>query len=215
MSTPINQLPANVSNDIIKQNSHQLEDQSITDVINEMEREVSNNEQQQGQQPQRPRMPQQPPVHYYQQNPQQPPNMMQQNPNMMMQQNPNMMQQNVQHIFQQQYPVQNGFQMQGQQGMNGQQFQQNRFNGQQNGGAGANGGSGNGLTDKYSEYISKENAQRAILAAFIAGAVFYPNELGFIYAKIPYLKNIDQYDRILRTIFLAVAFYVLLIKVNI
>ena len=210
MSTPINQLPANVSNDIIKQNSHQLEDQSITDVINEMEREVSfNNDGQQGQQPQmqqpqRPRMPQ-PPPQYYQQNPQQqqqpPPNIMH------MQQNPNMMQQNVQHIFQQQYPVQNGFQMQGQPGM-GQQFQQNKFNNQGNAG-------GNNLSDKYSEYISKENAQRAILAAFIAGIVFYPNELGFIYAKIPYLKNIDQYDRILRTIFLACAFYVLLIKLNI
>lgn len=211
MSTPINQLPANVSNDVIKQNSHQLEDPSITDVINEMEREVSFNSEPQQPQPQRPRMPQQPPSQYYQQNPnQQNP---QQNPNMMhMQQNPNMMPQNVQHIFQQQYPVQNGFQMQGQPGINGhngQQFQQNKFNGQ-HGGTGSN-----NLSDKYSEYISKENAQRAILAAFIAGAVFYPNELGFIYAKIPYLKNIDQYDRILRTIFLAVTFYVLLIKLNI
>jgi hypothetical protein len=191
MSTPINQLPNNVSNEIIKQNSHQLEDPSITDVINEMEREVALHSEQhsQMQRMQPPHQPQhqQPPPQYYQPPPQHyqpqmppPPNMMQPHPP------------HVQHIFQQQYPV-NSFE------------QQNKFNSQQS----------NSTGSYYDLYYNKEHAQRAIFAAFIAAVVFYPFELGFIYRRIPYLTNMDQYDRAIRALFLAVTFYVILMKVNI
>ena len=79
MSTPVNQLPSNISNDTIQQNAGQLEDPTVADVINEMEREVQSPPQQQ-----RPYPPQQnlPPPH------------------------PSQMQQpHIQHVFQQQYPI--------------------------------------------------------------------------------------------------------------
>jgi hypothetical protein len=197
MSTPINQLPNNIPNEVIKQNSHQLEDPSITDVINEMEREFSShNEAPQQIPPQRQRIPQmqqQPPPHM-----QQPPPHMQQPPPQYYQQPPPNM--NVQHIFQQQYPV-NNYQQHN-------KFNPNQFNNSNNGNNGNN-------NDYLNTYISKENAQRAILAAFIAAIVFYPFELGFIYDRIPFLTNMNQYDRMLRTLFLAVTFYVILLKVNI
>jgi hypothetical protein len=83
MSTPINQLPT-ISNEIIQQNKHQLEDSTITDVINEMEREI-----------------QQPSIQMQEQQQYQ---MQQQQLHQMQQQQLHQMQQ--QQILQQQYPQQ-------------------------------------------------------------------------------------------------------------
>jgi len=167
MSTPVNQLPTNISNEVIQQQSSQLEDPTIADVISEMEREVQT-------QP-RPQLPPQ------------------------IQQPPHMQQQHVQHVFQQQYPHQQNQQQYIQQFP--QNFQQSRnFNVNNN---------------QLSNWINTPHAQRAILAAFIAAMIFYPFDTGAIYEKIPFFTNAHQYDRIIRTLLLAVTLYVLLLKLNI
>ena len=166
MSTPVTQLPGNISNDVINQNITQLEDPVIADVINEMEREV---------QQQRP--PQAPPQQYMQ--PQAPPQQYMQQPQQQFRQPPQ-----VQHSFQQQYPVQYP--------------QPSGFFGNQ-----------------YASWVNTPHAQRAILAAIIAAFIFYPFETGVIYEKIPFLSNMHEHDRLIRTFFLAVVLYVLLLKVNI
>jgi hypothetical protein len=166
MSTPVTQLPGNISNDVINQNITQLEDPVIADVINEMEREV---------QQQRP--PQAPPQQYMQ--PQAPPQQYMQQPQQQYRQPPQ-----VQHSFQQQYPVQYP--------------QPSGFFGNQ-----------------YASWVNTPHAQRAILAAIIAAFIFYPFETGVIYEKIPFLSNMHEHDRLIRTFFLAVVLYVLLLKVNI
>jgi len=174
MSTPVTQLPGNVSNDVINQNITQLEDPVIADVINEMEREV---------QQQRPQQrPQQPPQQYIQ--PQAPPQQYMQPQAPQQQQIRQPPPQQVQHVFQQQYPV---------------QYPQSLgFFGNQ-----------------YASWVNTSHAQRAILAAIIAAFIFYPFETGVIYEKIPYLSNMHQHDRLIRTLLLAVILYVLLLKLNI
>ena len=177
MSTPINQLPINVSNEIIQQNSSQLEDPTIADVINEMEREV-----------QRQPSPQMQHV----------PQMQQQNPN-------------VQHVFQQQYPVQH-------QQPHPQQYPQH-FQ-PPHGAAGFNPNHQNSYgyhsaRNQWTDWINTPHAQRAILAAFIAAMIFYPFDTGAIYEKIPFFANAHQYDRLIRTVLLAITLYVLLLKLNI
>jgi hypothetical protein len=184
MSTPVNQLPNNVSNEVIQQNISQLEDPTIADVINEMEREVT-------QQQQRPPPPQQmqqgsppqyaqpaPPQYAHQQGQsgqQYAPQYRQQGGNG----------QQVQHFFQQQYPA---------------HYSQN--------------GSGF-FGNQYASWINTPHAQRAILAAIIAAFIFYPFETGVIYEKIPFLSNMHQHDRLIRTLLLAVVLYCLLLKLNI
>lgn len=169
MSTPINKLPANIPNEVIQQNSSQLEDPTIADVINEMEREV---------QQQRP-----PPQNIA------PPNM------------PHMQQPHVQHVFQQQYPIQYPHSQPQQYAQPQQQNIQYSRNFIQN--------------NQYQEWINTPHAQRAILAAFIAAMIFYPFDSGAIYEKIPFFANAHQYDRLIRTLLLAVTLYVLLLKLNI
>lgn len=169
MSTPINQLPTNISQDTIQQNSSQLEDPTVADVINEMEREVQH--QSQPQQPQ-------------------------------MQQNPN-----IQHVFQQQYPIQNNqYPQYSQHQQPPQQRYPPQFQAYRN---------FNQSSNSYSEWINTPHAQRAILAAFIAAMIFYPFDTGAIYEKIPFFANAHQYDRLIRTLLLAVTLYVLLLKLNI
>lgn len=169
MSTPVNQLPTNVSNEIIQQNSSQLEDPTIADVISEMEREVQTQQRPQSPQTMQPQHIQQP--------------------------------QHVQHVFQQQYPIQQN-QYPQQYPPN---FQQSRnFNINQN-----------NYKNQLSDWINTPHAQRAILAAFIAAMIFYPFDTGAIYEKIPFFANAYQYDRLIRTLLLAVTLYVLLLKLNI
>jgi hypothetical protein len=185
MSTPINQLPTNVSNEIIQQNSSQLEDPTIADVINEMEREVQ-----------------------YQ--PRQSQHLQQDSPQNI---NPN-----VQHVFQQQYPVQHQQPHPQQHQPHPQQYPQH-FQ-QSHGAAGFNPNHPHAYgyhssRNQWADWINTPHAQRAILAAFIAAMIFYPFDTGAIYEKIPFFANAHQYDRLIRTLLLAVTLYILLLKLNI
>lgn len=62
--------------------------------------------------------------------------------------------------------------------------------------------------------IDKNHLQIAILAAALAFTIFYPVETGFLYEKIPMFSKLEPYDRIIRTLLLAVLFYVLLWKLT-
>ena len=175
MSTPINQLPTNLSNDVIQQNVSQLEDPTIADVISEMEREVQSQPPQQHMQP--PPQHMQPPPQYMQPLP--PPQFQQQQPSY------------PQQYPQQQYPQQHG------QFMHMQQHYQR------------------GRPNYFAQWINVSHAQRAILAAIVAAILFYPFETGAIYEKIPFFTNLHQYDRLVRTLVLAVVLYLLLLKLKI
>jgi len=186
MSTPINQLPTNVSNEIIQQSVSQLEDPTIADVISEMEREVQS-------QP-APR----PPQHM------QPPPQMQQPSQQFQQPHPQMQQQYPQQYPPQQYPQQGQFQHQQQQ----QQQQQQQFMHMQQ-------QYQRGRAGYFAQWVNISHAQRAILAAIVAAILFYPFETGAIYEKIPFFTNLHQYDRLVRTLVLAVVLYLLLLKLKI
>jgi hypothetical protein len=198
MSTPINQLPTNVSNEVIQENIHQLEDISIANVINEMEKQVL---QQQPQYDQQTNMNMNMNSH------------MNQNPhanqNSHANQNPNsgergdvirypsqMPQQGqfqnfpqVQHVFHQQYPT------------SPEQGPKKIINGYKN--------------IQWLGLIDISYAQRAVIAAIVAAIIFYPFETGIFYEKIPFLSNMHQHDRMIRTLILAVILYLLLLKINI
>jgi len=192
MSTPINQLPTNVSNEVIKENIHQLEDISIANVINEMEKQVL----QQQQNPQYEQPPQQHiPSQSYNQ-----PQMAQMNsstendviryPQQMMPppQQPAYFPSQVQHVFHQQYPsvsMQNSSKII------------------------------NGYKNMLFGLVDISYAQRAVIAAIVAAIIFYPFETGVFYEKIPFLSNMYQHDRMIRTLVLAVILYILLLKINI
>jgi hypothetical protein len=183
MSTPINQLP-NVSNEIIQQNSSQLDDPTIADVISEMEREVQSQPQQR-----------QPPPQQYAPQMQMPPPQQMQPPLQMQMQYPQINHsQHVQH-------------MQGQ-GQGQGQYPQSQYGGPQYHQRGH-------APNYFAQWVDVSHAQRAILGAIVAAILFYPFETGAIYEKIPFFTNAHQYDRLIRTIVLAIVLYVLLLKLKI
>ena len=181
MSTPINQLP-NVSNEIIQQNSSQLDDPTIADVISEMEREVQSQPQQR-----------QPPPQQYAPQMQMPPPQQMQPPLQMQMQYPQINHsQHVQHM----------------QGQGQGQYPQSQYGGPQYHQRGH-------APNYFAQWVDVSHAQRAILGAIVAAILFYPFETGAIYEKIPFFTNAHQYDRLIRTIVLAIVLYVLLLKLKI
>lgn len=186
MSTPVNQLPTNISNEVIKENIHQLEDMSIANVINEMEKQV-----------QRP-LPQQDVTNVI--------NEVERD----LQRNPPQKQfptqATVQHVYQQQYPIQQmppQFNQTQQYAQQGNQFQQSAS--QQPSGT---------LAMLYS-LVNLSYVRYSLLVAVIAALMFYPFDTSFIYDRIPFSFNIEQYDRIIRTIVFAVILYAILIKLRV
>jgi len=185
MSTPINQLPTNISNEVIQENIHQLEDISIANVIDEMEKQVLH--QQQNTHYEQPQFQQQ--QQHYSQQPQI--NITSERdvihyPN---NQSPTQYFPPQQQMFQQQHysvPVQPSVKMMPE--------------------------SKNILLFGF---IDMTYAQRAIIAAIVAAIIFYPFETGVFYERIPFLSNMYQHDRMIRTFILAVILYFLSFKINI
>lgn len=65
-----------------------------------------------------------------------------------------------------------------------------------------------------SKFIDKKAAQRALVAALIAFALFYPEDMSALYAKVPLLNRFSGHDRIIRTLLLAVVLYLVFWKVD-
>lgn len=64
--------------------------------------------------------------------------------------------------------------------------------------------------------INKDIAIRAVVAAVAAFAFFYPESLSSVYVKIPTVgAYLEPHDKIIRALFLAILFYILLWKLNI
>lgn len=68
------------------------------------------------------------------------------------------------------------------------------------------------LKDKY---INQVILQRALAAGVVALVVYYPNDLGFVYAKIPYLEKLASYEKMIRALLVALFIYVLFVQLNI
>lgn len=64
-------------------------------------------------------------------------------------------------------------------------------------------------------WIDKKAGQRALIAAIIAFALFFPDDLSAFYNKIPILSRLANYDRIIRALVLAVVLYLVFWKVEI
>lgn len=60
--------------------------------------------------------------------------------------------------------------------------------------------------------IDKNHLQISILAAFLAYATYYPVDTEFLYQKFDILQKLAPYDRIIRTLLLALMMYLLLWK---
>lgn len=60
--------------------------------------------------------------------------------------------------------------------------------------------------------IDKNHLQLAILSAFLAYVTYYPVDTEFLYQKFDILQKIAPYDRIIRTLLLALMLYLLLWK---
>ena len=61
--------------------------------------------------------------------------------------------------------------------------------------------------------IKKDVATRVAVASIAAFLIFYPESLSDIYSKIPTIgEHLNNYDKIVRAILLAVLLYVLLLK---
>ena len=189
MSTPVNQLPTNISNEVIKENIHQLEDMSIANVINEMEKQVH-----------RP-PPQQDVANVINEVERD----LQRNPPQ--KQFPS--QATVQHIYQQQYPIQQQMPPQ----FNQQQYLQQQAPANQFQQSASQQSSGT-LAMLYS-LVNLSYVRYSLLVAVIAALMFYPFDTSFIYDRIPFSFNIEQYDRIIRTIVFAVILYAILIKLRV
>lgn len=63
--------------------------------------------------------------------------------------------------------------------------------------------------------IDQTIAKRAAVCAIIALVLFYPFETGALYAKVPYLAKMQDYERAIRTVLLAVLLYVIMWKLDI
>ena len=62
--------------------------------------------------------------------------------------------------------------------------------------------------------LDKNHMQIAILASALAFAIFYPIDTEFLYEKVSILSKLAPYDRLIRTLLLAVLFYILLWKLT-
>lgn len=65
------------------------------------------------------------------------------------------------------------------------------------------------------QWIDIPIAKRAAVCAIVALVMFYPFETGVIYTKVPFLAKMESYERIVRTLLLAVLLYVLMWKLDI
>jgi hypothetical protein len=64
--------------------------------------------------------------------------------------------------------------------------------------------------------LDKTNASRALLAAFVALVLFYPESFENVYSKIPSVGPLlEANDKVVRAILLAVLLYVIMWKLNI
>jgi len=79
-------------------------------------------------------------------------------------------------------------------------------------GAGA-GASAGALGD--ASWLHTDVAKRAVIAAIIAGVMFYPATFQILYDKIPALAKVASYDVFIRVAFLALVLYILMWKLNI
>lgn len=71
-------------------------------------------------------------------------------------------------------------------------------------------------SEKIFGVIEKEHAIRAAVAALVALVLFYPESLSSVYGKIPTLgSHLEQYDKLVRALLLAVLLYVLMWKLNV
>jgi hypothetical protein len=71
-------------------------------------------------------------------------------------------------------------------------------------------------SDKIFGVIEKEHAIRAAIAALVALVLFYPESLSSVYVKIPSIgTHLEQNDKLVRALLLAVLLYVLMWKLNI
>jgi hypothetical protein len=70
--------------------------------------------------------------------------------------------------------------------------------------------------DKLFNILDKTIATRAFVAALVALVLFYPESLGGVYAKVPGIgAHLEQYDKLVRAVLLAVLLYVIMWKLEI
>jgi len=86
-------------------------------------------------------------------------------------------------------------------------------NGAMVGAAAGAGASAGALGD--ASWLHTDVAKRAVIAAIIAGVMFYPATFQILYDKIPALAKVASYDVFIRVAFLAVVLYILMWKLNI
>jgi|APGre2960657423_1045063.scaffolds.fasta_scaffold27378_3 hypothetical protein len=67
---------------------------------------------------------------------------------------------------------------------------------------------------EQSQWLNSELAKKAIIAAIIAGIMFYPKTLTLLYEKVPMISKFESYDLFIRIALLAVVLYVLMWKLN-
>ena len=66
-----------------------------------------------------------------------------------------------------------------------------------------------------SPWMDKDRAQRALIAAVIALAIFYPGSMQVIYSKLPRFEGFfASYDLLIRAVLFAVVIYLLLWKLE-
>lgn len=65
------------------------------------------------------------------------------------------------------------------------------------------------------KYINQVVLKRALAAGAVALVIYYPNDLGFVYGKIPYLEKLAPYEKFVRALLVAIFIYILFIQLNI